>query len=74
MITEKQLDTLKTFGREEDGEYCDRWKFSIKKSENDSWGFYFFNEVDGSLFFIKRLKDFDDLKNIYHAITDMELE
>lgn len=75
MITEEQLDTLAAFGKESDGEYCDRWEFSIIPSneERTEWGFYHFNEVDGSVFFIKKLKDFDDLKNIYHAITNKEL-
>lgn len=86
MITEEQLDSLAEFGKERDGEYCDRWQFSIIASWTlfdrkypdsgaviDGWGFYHFNEVDGSVFFIKTLKDFDDLKNVYHAITDKEL-
>ena len=77
MITEEQLDTLADFGKEKSGEYCDRWQFSIDKRNvrsREFWVFCFFNEVDGSLYRIKELKDFDDLKNVYHAITNKELE
>ena len=72
-LTEKELNTLADFGKEEDGSYCDRWQFSIIKYGN-GYAFYLFNEVDGSNRFIKKLKDFDDLKNVYKAITDKELE
>jgi len=73
---ESQLDNLKTFGKEGEGHYSDRWQFSIIKSKHPEthWNFFFFCEIDGSLYFIKRLKDMDDLKNVYKAITDKELE
>lgn len=75
MITEEQLDSLKSFGKEEDGYYCDRWKFSIMtdNKEKTRWGFWLFSEVDGSNRFIKYLKDFDDLKKVYFAIENKEL-
>ena len=73
MITEKELDSLAAFGKEEDGSYCDRWQFSIRQDDNRTI-FSLFSEVDGSTWFIKYLKDLDDLKNVYHAITDKELE
>ena len=73
MITEKELDSLAAFGKEEDGSYCDRWQFSIRQDDNRTI-FSLFSEVDGSTWFIKYLKDLDDLKNVYHAITDYELE
>ena len=73
MITEKELDGLAAFGKEEDGSYCDRWQFSIRQDDNRTI-FSLFSEVDGSTWFIKYLKDLDDLKNVYHAITDYELE
>lgn len=73
MITEEQLDSLLEFGKEEDGSYCDRWQFSIKKKFG-KWNFYLFCEVDGALTHVKVLKDFEDLKNVYKAITDQELE
>ena len=73
MITEKELDGLAAFGKEEDGSYCDRWQFSIRQDDNRTI-FSLFSEVDGSTWFIKYLKDLDDLKNVYHAITDKELE
>ena len=73
MITEEQLETLKEFGKEEDDSYCDRWEFSIKKHFDD-WCFWHFNEVNGGLYFIKKLKSMEDLKNVYKAITDKPLE
>lgn len=72
MITEEQLETLKEFGKEEDGSYCDRWEFSIKKHYDD-WCFWHFNEVNGELYFIKKLKSMEDLKNVYRAITNKPL-
>jgi hypothetical protein len=75
MITEEQLDTLAAFCKESDDSYCDRWKFSIIPSneEKTEWSFWLFSEVDGSNRFIKYLKDFDDLKNVYRAIENEEL-
>jgi len=72
-ITEEQLETLKEFGKEEDGSYCDRWEFSIKKYYDD-WAFWHFNEVNGDLYFIKKLKSMEDLKNVYKAITNKPLK
>jgi len=83
MITEEELDTLDTFGRENDGCYSDRWEFAIlpsnrlsrkeRKLPTTKWMLCFESEVDGALCLIKYLKDFDDLKNVYHAITDNKL-
>jgi hypothetical protein len=76
MITEKDLDKLQTFGKETDGSYCDRWEFSIIKSNRlkGRWDLCHFCEVDGGLYYIKTLKDMADLKSVYKAITDKELE
>jgi len=76
MITEKDLNMLKTFEKEPDGSYCDRKEFCIVKSRRfkGRWDLCFFNEVDGALYYIKTLKDIDDLRNVYKAITDKELE
>lgn len=76
MITEEQLNSLQTFGRETDGSYSDRWQFAIIKGGHgykDEWVLYFESEIDGDIWFIKVLKDFEDLKNVYKAITDKEL-
>ena len=75
MITEEQLNSLADFGKEDDGCYSDRWQFDIIKDfcGIDNWNLYLFNEVDGSRTFIKRLKDFDDLKNVYKAINDKDI-
>ena len=73
MITEEQLKTLCQFGREENGDYSDRWQFTIRLGLMFPM-LYLFDEVDGNLSFIKMLKDFDDLKNVYKAITNKELE
>jgi hypothetical protein len=72
-ISDEDLDSLLDFGKESDGSYCDRWEYSIRHVGNDTF-FYLFNEVDGSERFVKILKDFDDLKQLYKAITDRELE
>ena len=66
MIHEEELLKLKTFGREKDGSFSDRWKFSIISTDktNDVWTLFLFSEVDGSLTYLKRLDDMDDLKNI----------
>ncbi|CAH1002626.1 hypothetical protein LEM8419_03498 [Neolewinella maritima] len=72
-ITPYALDALKTFGRERGGEYCDRWQFSIIMTARRKWSLYLFNEVDGDLNFIKDLKDMEDLRRVYHAITGREL-
>ena len=76
MITEKDLDKLQTFGKETDGSYCDRCEFSIIKSNKfkGRWDLFHFYEVDGGLYYIKTLKDMADLKSVYKAITDKELE
>ena len=47
--------------------------FSIIKRFK-SWAFYHYNEINGSLYFIKYLKDMADLSNVYHAIIDKELK
>ena len=76
MITEKDLDKLQKFGKETDGSYCDRLEFSIIKSNRfkGGWDLCHFCEVDGGLYYIKTIKDMADLKNVYKAITDKELE
>lgn len=76
MITENELDKLQIFGKETDGSYCDRREFSIVKSNRfkGMWNLCHFCEVDGDLYYIKTLKDMADLKNVYKAITDKELE
>ena len=73
MITNKDLNSLAEFGKEKDGSYSDRWQFDIKKIKKD-WCLFFFYEVDGKTWFIKKLKDFNDLKNVYHAITDTKFQ
>lgn len=73
MITIKELNSLEAFGKEKDGSYCDRWQFEIKKVDKQ-WCLFFFSEVDGKNWFIKKLKDLADLKNVYHAITNNELQ
>jgi hypothetical protein len=72
-ISDKDLDSLLDFGKESDGSYCDRDRFSICHVGNETC-FYLFNEVDGSEWFVKELKDFEDLKQLYKAITNKELE
>lgn len=72
LVTEENLSKLATFGKEEDGSYCDRWMFSIRKI-GDRWSFNFFSEVDGSEYHIKYLRDMKDLKTVYKAISNNEL-
>lgn len=78
MLTEKDLDKLQMFGKETDGSYCDRLSFIIKRTihkwnGSGRWDFCHFSEVDGSSYYIKTLKDMDDLKNVYKAISNKEL-
>lgn len=77
-ITEKDLNKLTCFGRENDGSYCDRWEFSIvpikdKDKKITKWVFCFFNEVDGSTIRIKNVKTMKELKLIYEAVSDKPL-
>ncbi|MFW6219813.1 MAG: hypothetical protein ACOC33_03155 [bacterium] len=76
MITVEELSQLKTFGRESDGSFSDRWQFSIipKNKKHTKWGLYFLSEVDGEIEFIKELDDMDDLRDIYYVITYKKLE
>ena len=73
MLTIKELNSLEAFGKEKDGSYCDRWQFEIRKV-NNAWCLNFFSEVDGKTWFIKKLKDLADLKNVYRAITNNDLQ
>jgi hypothetical protein len=75
MITDSDLEKLADFGKEENGEYCDRNQFSIfpRNKERTHWELRLFCEVDGVTFHVKYLKDIDDLKNVYHAISNSEL-
>ena len=75
MITDSELETLASFGKETSGEYCDRWQFSIcpRNKERTDWELRLFCEVDGSTWHVKYLKDIEDLKNVYQAISDSEL-
>ncbi|MFV2015380.1 MAG: hypothetical protein ACC656_08135 [Candidatus Heimdallarchaeota archaeon] len=73
MLTKKDLNRLIGFGKEKDGSYSDRWQFDIKKVKKN-WCLFFFSEVDGSTWFIKKLKDLNDLQNVYYAITNKQLE
>ena len=72
MITEQELDSLESFGREPDGYYSDRDRFSIEKIRGN-WHLFFSGETEGDEYPIKQLKSMDDLKNVYKAITDKEL-
>lgn len=74
-ITEKKLDNLKSFGKEDDGTYCDRYQFSIIPNKNKtSWKLYYFNEINGDLSFIKTLEDMNDLNTVYEELTKKQLQ
>ena len=69
MITDSDLCKLASFGKEKDGEYCDRWEFSICPMNKDrtKWILMNFCEVYGtSDSTIKVLEDMDDLKFVGH--------
>ncbi len=72
MITEQELNSLESFGKEPDGYYSDRDRFSIEKI-GGKWVLFFSGETEGDDHLIKVLKNMDDLKNVYKAITDKEL-
>lgn len=72
-LTEKELDSLTDFYKDEDGSYSDGEDFLIR----ETFGVYslnHFSKVENETWFIKNLKDLNDLKNVYHAITDKELK
>ena len=71
-IIEKELDKLKSFGKENDGSYSDRYQFSIIPV-GKKWNLYSFEEVNGDIEYIKTLKDMEDLKETYFYITNKEL-
>lgn len=76
-ITEKYLNSLKSIGREQDGSYSDRWHITIipdHLSNKNRWRFCIFSEVDGSNTFVKYVSTKVQLKKIYNAVTDKELE
>jgi len=74
-LTEDDLKTLADFNMEEDGTYTDRFKFClIYYPFYKQWALYHASEVDDSKWFIKFLKDMDDLKNVYLAIMNEPLE
>ena len=79
-ITEEYLNGLKTFGKEQDGTYCDRWQFSIipirnRKGDTEivKWSFCLFDEVDGDNIRVKYVETVGELQAIYKAISDEEL-
>lgn len=75
MITDSELEKLADFRLEKDGTYCDRWEFTISPNnkERTDWRIGFHCEIDASVYHIKNLKDMEDLKNVYHAISNSEL-
>lgn len=76
MITDKDLVSLVGFSIEKGGYYSDRERFDIVPVDKKRtiWNLYSFNEISGRGKLIKKLKDFDDLKDIYFNITFKELE
>lgn len=75
-ITPEELNKLKCFGREEEGHYSDRWAYSIirtHKDRDDKWSFYFFNEVDGKLTYVKTVSTMKELKELYKMLEGEEL-
>lgn len=73
MIAEELLNKLESFGKEREGEYSDRFFFTII-NRKDICALFLCSELDDDLIFIKDLKDMDDLKNVYKAISDRELK
>ena len=71
-IKTEELDNLKSFGKEDDRTYSDRYRFSIIKV-GKKWNLYSFEEIGGDIEYIKTLKDIDDLKETYFYITNKEL-
>jgi hypothetical protein len=71
----EEIELLETFGKEAEGHYSDRSNFTIKTSLRipGKFDLFHFEEVYGGLYFIKTLKDMDDLKNVYKAITNNDL-
>jgi hypothetical protein len=78
-VSEKELDKLHSFGREESGSYSDWCDFSIVPETNKHgsvtrWSFCLFNEVDGKTTFVRYVDNMQQLKDVYKGITNKELE
>lgn len=79
-VSEKELDKLKSFGREgASGSYSDWWMFSLIPNKNgrgevNRWSFCLFNEVDGKTTFVRYVDNMQQLKDVYKGITDKQLK
>jgi hypothetical protein len=74
-ITEEELKTLESFGKDKDGSYSDYDQFCIVP-HGIEWHLYWFDEMASTLDLehIKKLESMDDLREIYFALTFKELE
>jgi hypothetical protein len=76
MLTIKDLEKQKTFNWTDDNvHFYDAWSFDhvlIFKGDKTIIGYH--NEYDGSIEEIREVKDLDDLKLIYKAMSGIELE
>lgn len=61
------------FGKEKDGEYCNRWNMTIKIHDSD-FELFHFNEVDGTEAYITTVKYLHQLQNVYHSVYHTELQ
>ena len=69
-MKENQLDNQDTFFKHTDGYWYDGlWDFKIS-FDRGICALLSHNEVDGSTWFLKYIKDLDDLKRVFEAITD----
>jgi len=76
MLTEEELLNLKSFGKEDDGSFSDRWEIVLrpKNKKRTMWKMYAFDEVDGSEEFLIDVNSMDELNDYYFNITNKNLE
>lgn len=76
-INEENLDKLKSLFKYKDGNYyTNDWEYMIvlPKPGDIKARLYHHSEVDGSVWFIKRLASIEDLRAVYYAIENEELQ
>ena len=75
-MTDEDFKDIANFNLTPDGEYSDWSDYTVRPTnkERTRWEFRLFSELDGSSWHVKYLKDMDDLKSLYLAITNKPIE
>lgn len=75
-MKESELKNQKTFFKYKNGNWYDcMWEFEVSfNSYKENGKLCSHCEVDGRTWFLKYLKDVNDLKTVYEALTDKKFE